>query len=311
MDLGAVIIRFGLYLALMILFGLASFGLYALRGGERRFGATLRFAPLLAGAALLATLLSVLGLLSLASSMAGVPLTAVDRSTVEIVFWGTAVGTAFQVRMLALFVAIALAFAGIRYPRQALTGIVVAAGVATASLAWSGHGAADQGTLGWIHLGADIAHLLAAGIWIGALFGLTMLVFRTSTKIDGAHLTLSHRVLDGFSTIGGLVVAIILISGLINSWILVGLPNVTALPGNLYGRLLIAKLVLFGAMVALASANRFHLTPAFESAIADGDHNRAIGALRRSLTIETLCGVVILGLVAWLGMLQPPAAAMT
>ena len=311
MDMGAIAVRFGLYLALMILFGLSSFGLYALRDGERQFGVTLRFAPLLAGTAIISGLLSVLGILTLAASMAGVSLTAVDRPTVEIVLWGTAAGTAWQVRMVALVVATTLAFVGIRYPRHALAGISCAAGTAIATLAWSGHGAMDQGVLGWVHLVADIAHLLAAGIWTGALVGLMLLVFRTSVQVDRNHLVLSHRVLEGFAAVGTAVVAVILISGLINSWILIGVANIAALPNSLYGQLLIAKIALFAAMVVLAGANRFHLTPAFEAAITDGDHGLAIGVLRRSLAIETGCAIAILGLVAWLGTLEPPASAMS
>ena len=36
-DASAVILRLGLYLDLMALFGIAAFALYALRGDERRF----------------------------------------------------------------------------------------------------------------------------------------------------------------------------------------------------------------------------------------------------------------------------------
>ena len=311
MDMGAIAVRLGLYLALMILFGLSSFGLYALRDGERQFGVKVRFAPLLAGAAIISGLLSILGILTLAASMAGVSLTAVDRPTVSIVLWGTAVGTAWQVRMVMLVMATVLAFVGIRYPRSALAGIACAAGTAIATLAWTGHGAMDQGVLGWVHLFADIAHLLAAGIWIGALVGLMLLVFRTSAQVDRDHLVLSHRVLEGFSTVGTAVVAVILISGLINSWVLVGVANIPALPNSPYGQLLMAKIALFAAMVVLAATNRFYLTPAFKRLIGAGDHARSIGALRRSLTIETGCAIAILGLVAWLGTLEPPASAMS
>ena len=307
--MGAIVIRFGLYLDLMILFGLPGFGLYALRGGERRFGATISFAPLLAGCALLGLLLSALGLLSLAGSMTGVAITAVDRTSVETVIWGTAVGSAWQVRMIALVAATVLAFAGIRHPRTALIGIALTAGIGTVTLAWSGHGVMDQGTVGWIHLIADIAHLLAAGLWIGALAGLVLLVFRSSLRIDGPHLILSHRALAGFSSIGSAIVAVIVVSGFVNGWILVGFANLLSLPGSLYGQSLIAKIALFAVMVLLAAANRFHLTPAFENAIAEGDHAHAILALRKSLTVEAGCAIAILGLVAWLSTLEPPASA--
>jgi copper resistance protein D len=80
------------------------------------------------------------------------------------------------------------------------------------------------------------------------------------------------------------------------------------LGATLYGRLLIAKLVLFAAMLALASLNRFRLTPGFERSIAAADHARALGALRVSLAVETACAVVILALVGWLGTLEPPVS---
>ena len=79
---------------------------------------------------------------------------------------------------------------------------------------------------------------------------------------------------------------------------------------NRYGQLLLAKLVLFGAMLVLASLNRFRLTPALEQAMPGGDQRGALSALRLSLGIEVVCAIVILALVAWLGTLEPPMSAM-
>ena len=106
------------------------------------------------------------------------------------------------------------------------------------------------------------------------------------------------------------MVGTIVVTGLVNGWMLVGIGNVATLPAILYGQLLIAKLALFVAMLALASLNRFRLTPAFERSIAADDHGRALAALRTSLALETACVVAVLGLVAWLGTLAPPASAM-
>ena len=63
-------------------------------------------------------------------------------------------------------------------------------------------------------------------------------------------------------------------------------------------------------MLGLASLNRLRLTPRFEASLAAGDHRDALGALRRSLAVETACIVAIMALVAWLGTLEPPASAM-
>ena len=209
---------------------------------------------------------------------------------------------------MALFAAAWLAFSGWRRPVVLLTLTTAAAAVALGSLAWTGHGAADEGALGWAHLVADIIHLLAAGGWIGALLALTMLLLRPSATLTADHIILSHRTLDGFTAVGSLVVGLIIVSGLINSWILVGPANLAALPTTLYGQLLIAKLVLFAGILGLAASNRFRLTPALEASLDNGDHATAVAALRRSLALESAIAITILAAVAWLGLLAPPAS---
>jgi len=168
----------------------------------------------------------------------------------------------------------------------------------------------DEAAMGWVHLAADILHLIASGAWVGALLGLLLLVSRPAARVDAAHLGVTHRALHGFGTVGTIVVGTIAVTGLVNGWMLVGVSNLSALPATLYGQLLLAKLALFVAMLGLASLNRFRLTPAFERSIAASDHGRALGTLRTSLAIETACVVAVLGLVAWLGTLAPPASAM-
>lgn len=219
---------------------------------------------------------------------------------------GSATGTAWEARVAALVVASMAAL--VAADRATLLGLVTfAAALALATLAWTGHGAMDEGAVGWLHLGADILHLLASGAWVGALLGLVLLVARPVNRIDAAHLRLTHRALHGFGVVGTLIVGTIVVTGLVNAWLLVGFANLLRLPSTLYGQLLIAKLALFGAMLGLASLNRFRLTPAFEHAIAAADHRGAVGALRRSLAVEAGCAVTILALVAWLGTLEPPA----
>lgn len=310
MDPVGVTVRLALYLDLAALFGIAAFGLYALRGEERGSGAAIPFRPLIVGTALLGLLVSGLGLAGLAAGMTGVPLSSVDLASVRMILTEISVGTAWLVRVAALIVALILGLMGRVGPTVALSGTAAAGGTALASLAWAGHGAMDEGTAGQIHLAADIAHLLAAGIWVGALFGLLLMVFRRPGLVDRDHLILSHRALAGFSTVGTLTVAVIIVSGLANSWLLVGPANVARLPLTLYGQLLIAKLLLFGAMAVLAAANRFRLVPAFERSLAQANHLAALRALRRSLAIETGCAVAVLALVAWLGTLEPPVSGM-
>lgn len=307
LDALGVAIRFALYLDLMAAFGLAAFGGLSLRGTER--GIVLPLRPVVVGAGVFGAILSVLGLLAMAAAMAGVSISALDQATVTMLVTDTAAGTAWIVRMAALALVVLVPAFGWGRPGRALCAATAAGGVALATLAWTGHGAMDEGVVGWLHLGADIAHLVAAGVWIGALLGLSMLMMRRASRIDASHLALSHRALEGFSTTGTVMVAVIVASGLFNSWLLVGLTGMRVIGDSLYGQLLVAKVMFFVAMVVLASVNRYLLTAAFEAAIDHGDHARAIGALRRSLGLETACAVAVLGIVAVLGTLEPIASA--
>jgi copper resistance protein D len=222
---------------------------------------------------------------------------------------GTSMGTAWQLRMAALTAALILSPFLHWRPGIALPGIVLATAVALATLAWTGHGAASEGVAGWTHLASDIIHLIASAAWLGALVALIVLIFKPARKMSAEHLSLSHDALAGFSTVGTILVALILLSGLINGWMLVGPSHLGAMFTTLYGRLLLAKLLLFAAMLGLAASNRFRLTPALERTLRGSDHGAAVAALRKSLALETGAAVLILGLVAWLGTLEPPAAA--
>ena len=292
----------------MLLMGLSAFGLYALTGAERASGAVLPFRRLTGLLAVVGIVLSAASLLLLAASMSGVALADVDRASLDAVVTGTSIGAAWQIRVAALLAAICLSVMGWRKPKVGLAFTSITGAVALGSLAWTGHGAASEGVTGWIHLGSDIVHLLAAGVWIGALFALGLLLFRRTSGMSGEHLILSHRTLEGFSTVGTVVVALIVVSGLVNSWILIGPANILALFTTLYGQLLIAKLALFVTMLGLAWANRFRLTPALSATLNGGDRVGAIRALRRSLVLEAAAALVILLLVAWLGTLAPPGS---
>ena len=302
-DWQLIAVRFGVYVTIAILFGLSAFGLYGLRGGRRGDAPALR--GWLIASSMSGLLLSASWLLLMASSMAEVPLWPVDRAAIDGLLSGSAIGTAWKVRMIGLLIA------GLAATRARWLPVVVASSaVALASLAWTGHGSVGERMPGWGHLGADILHLIASSAWVGALVGLILLVSRPVARIDSEHLDLTHRALHGFGAVGTIVVATIVVTGLINSWFMVGIGNLATLATTLYGQLLLAKLALFAVMLALAALNRFHLTPSFERSIAAADHRGALGTLRRSLAAETACVTVILALVAWLGTLAPPESAM-
>jgi putative copper resistance protein D len=288
--------RFALYADLMALFGVPAYALIALRGTK----APMR-AAVLAGA-LIGLALTLLLLLLLVADMAGTGLDGIDRESVRVVLDETAPGwaTIWRGGALALLVLLGLLPGGGASWWRASAAIL--GGIALATLAWNGHGASTEGPMGTPHLAADLVHLLASGLWLGALAVLLLRLCRRAPDAD--HVARTHRALAGFSGLGTLLVAAILLSGLINFWVLVGIDHLPALTATLYGRLLLAKLALFAMMLALAARNRFKLTPALART---ADSGAALATLRRSVAVEAAAGVAIVFLVALLGTLDPIA----
>ena len=302
-------IRFALFANLMLLFGLPLFALYALRGTERLQPSILPVGTLICWLTMSGIALSVLSVTVMTASMAGVQLLEVDTESVNMMIYETPMGNAWLVRVIALIVTLVVAFRmATAKILSKLIFVTITSGVALGSVAWTGHGAAGEGTAGTGQLIADIIHLLGAGAWFGALIALSIMLFRSVASVTEEYLHLNHRLLKEFSVAGTVIVALVFGTGVVNSWMLVGPQNVLNLFDTLYGRLLAAKIALFGLMLALAAANRFTLTPALEHALQGGGVPSALAKLRKSLIIELSLAVIVIALVAWLGTLQPPAA---
>ena len=286
--------RFAVYADLALLFGMP---IQMLRQGDVPARSVRRLLATLAATGLL---VSVLALLSLTASMAGIGLLAIDGATLRMVALQTPPGLAFLVRFGALAAALPAAFAPGRRP---LIAVAAAAGIALATIAWTGHGAMDDGARGWLHLGADIAHLLAAGCWVGAI--VTLLGLIVAARSDPRRLRRARAALAGFSRAGSALVGILIVTGTANAALLLGPGGIGTLPFTLYGRLLLLKLFLFAGMLGLAAANRWQLTPRLDTALQRGIHRSAARALRLSLACEVALATVLLLLVGWLGTLSP------
>lgn len=303
-DQPLLAIRWALYADLGMLFGLPLFALYALIGDERE--KLLRLRGWSIALAVLGMLLSVYGFLLSAAAMLGVGVEIVDRASAMMLLTETSVGWALIARIVVLALLSIAAFALVMHRTASLALLTVLAATAAATLAWSGHGAADDGPAGFVHLASDVTHLLAAGAWIGALAAFILIVSRRAQTPD--TLNAAHRALASFATAGTIIVGLIIVTGLANSYVLVGPQNALRLAESDYGRLLLIKLGLFVAMLVLAAVNRFRLTPALGKAVGGAGTAAAAARLKRSLWIETVAGILILGLVAWLGTLPPPAS---
>jgi copper resistance protein D len=171
------------------------------------------------------------------------------------------------------------------------------------AIAWTGHAGATLGTLGDLHLAADGLHLLAASAWIGGLVGLAILFVvgrRRPTYEWGA---LQFDAIGRFSILGMVSVAVLIVSGAVNTWILVG--SVHALLVTDYGRLLQLKIAAFVVMIGFAAVNRLWLTPRLADGAKSGGEPGALAALKRNTLIEIALGLAIFAIVGVLGTLHP------
>ena len=117
----------------------------------------------------------------------------------------------------------------------------------------------NAGPRGDVHVVSDAVHLLSAGAWLGGLPAFVLLLWTARRRQKpGWHdftITVTHR----FSWLAAISVGTLLATGIVNSWNLLGGPR--DLWTTDYGRLVAFKIVLLAAMIAIATVNKFHLTP--------------------------------------------------
>ena len=169
------------------------------------------------------------------------------------------------------------------------------------SLAGVGHTQIENGITHFVHIAADGLHLLAAGAWLGGLVSLFSLVARAVRTSSPDSDDEASNAAIRFSGMGYLAVATLIVSGLINSWFLIGSPSNLGTP---YGQLLIVKLILFGGMLGLAGVNRFLIVPKLIKANV-GHHSEGLASLRRHIVGEQALGLAIILIVSVLGTMQP------
>lgn len=168
-------------------------------------------------------------------------------------------------------------------------------------LALAGHAAAVEPNGAAIVV--DALHLGAAGLWIGALPPLALLL-RATSGADGADARpYAVRAARRFSRLALVAVVALAATGIVNAATQVG--SVAGLVGTPYGRWLLLKLGLVAATLMVAVVNRRRLLPAI------GGDAEAVGrpAMRRLaglLLLEAGLALALLAAVAVLG-LTPPA----
>ena len=203
-------------------------------------------------------------------------------------------------------VAVALALAifllrgksGTRSPWLRGCAAVLAAALLGA-LALAGHGGATPGEAGVVHLVTDVAHAIAAGVWVGGLLPLALFLALARRTADTPALATAREATRRFSNLGIASITTLLATGMVNTIFLVG--SMPALLGTIYGQLLVLKIVLFLAMVAIAAVNRLKLTPD----LFIGSTRPALRRLQGNASIEAALGLAIIAIVGALGSIPP------
>jgi putative copper export protein len=235
---------------------------------------------------------------------------ALSPAIVGKVLWRTHFGLILLIRLILL---LALGAGLLLVPRMppgrgrfaALTATSAFAAGGYVAVAWSGHAAATSDVF---QVAADAMHLLGAGLWLGGLVALVVLFGTTVRTVNHGWIDFLAAVTHRFFWLGIACVGVLIATGFVNTWYLVG--SVPALIGTEYGHLLLPKIAFFGMMLALAAVNQFHLAPHFDRSVARRTPHAAaptLRALRRNATIEAVLGFFVIAVVSGLGTVPPGA----
>ena len=232
-------------------------------------------------------------------SMSGLPVTrAFSTIAWQTVLFETQFGRVWQLRLGLSAAAFALIVSGL-VQVKARRGLIAFAWllsiVLLVLLAWISHAAAARahpfGLLG------DVLHLCSAGVWIGGLAPLVIFLKCTRESFSLGETVVP--VLQRFSTLSLCCVSVLVVSGISNSWLLVG--SIYALFTTPYGWLLLFKLTLFAILVSFGARNRFVLKTLKTPAGPD-----LLPQVRRNVLCEVSLGAAVVVIVACLGV-TPPA----
>lgn len=204
----------------------------------------------------------------------------------------TRYGNVLMARLALLVVAIPLAAANRRVPLYLTLGLVA---IALGLQGPIGHAGATAGAPGNELVLSECLHLLAAGIWLGALLPL-WLSLRALAPEQAAS------VCERFSPIGLGCVLVIAGTAFAQGLELIG--SVPALLGTTYGHIALLKIALFLIALVLAALNRLRLTDRLAAGAA---HARR--PLLASVCVETSVGLAIVIAAAFMASSVPAAHA--
>ncbi len=149
-----------------------------------------------------------------------------------------------------------------RHPsaRSLSAGGFIALAIIIFTLSGSGH-PGDDGLLSLTNL-ANTLHIIGAFLWGGGIIAMMVIILPALLRSRAAARELIALTSLRLSTLASIALALVLVPGLYNAWLLVG--SWRGLWENLYGQLLLAKIALAGIMAALGAFNRYVYVPAIQ-----------------------------------------------
>lgn len=289
MEIALSVVRFLHYSAAIQLFGTAVFETWI--ASEALSSSLLTLSTRIAVFNAWLLLLSAIAWLGLESGNMGDGWAdTVNPTTIALVLTATSFGKAWIANLLlAMTCVIAADWLG---PRRGAI-LATLATLALAALAFVGHAVAETGPLGIASEASQVVHLLASGFWFGSLLSLVLLLLRIRDPRFALDADLALR---RFSGLGHVAVALALVSGLANSWLV--LRDATLSWTSTYQILLLIKIALVGTMCVLALVNRYVFMPRIPEGM------RGVTALRDGTIAELVIGTCVIGIVGVLGLLD-------
>jgi copper resistance protein D len=282
-----VLLRWGHFLFLMLAFGCVLYAAWwamppLRRLMVRRFSRTLNVT--LSLSALCATLM-----LMLQGGLMGNGWRDVLQPEVWLAVSGTRFGSVWLWQIILAWISVVIV---LLRPHRVMPLLLLLCIAQILLMAGVGHAAMREGLMGALQRTNHAIHLLCASAWFGGLLPFIYCLQLAKGRWRGFAIDTMMR----FSRYGHLAVAGVILSGVLNAWLIQGrLISETA-----YGTLLLVKCALVALMVAIAVANRYVLVPRMAK-----DRQRAEQLFLRTTQAEMILGALVLATVSAFATWEP------
>lgn len=208
----------------------------------------------------------------------------------------TTFGTVWIARMVITGVMLALWFV-VNQRRGLGRGGGAALMALSLALLWTssqiGHGAASGE---WAPLVLDYVHNLVAAAWIGGVAYLCLVLLPALSAADWwGRERMALLLIPRFSTVFVVGLGVVIITGPVLMWFLES--DVGMISESIYGRLIMAKIAVAAAMVGLGGYLQVTSMRSAQESV-DNKTVQVYGRMRKTLRVEMILGMVLLGVVA-------------